>query len=76
MSEPWSETPAVPRETPGVLPAPTAAPKSLLEQMQDLLNSVNADLAGLDADLQSSGTRAVEGRGQADSSAGPATSGW
>nr|WP_073927941.1 hypothetical protein [Streptomyces sp. CB03911] len=41
-------------------PAATAAPatpKSLLEQMQELLASVNADLAGMGAALQSSGAR-------------------
>jgi hypothetical protein len=35
-------------------------PKSLLEQMQELLASVNADLAGLGADLQSSAARTAE----------------
>ncbi|MGV9264476.1 hypothetical protein ACWDRR_07435 [Kitasatospora sp. NPDC003701] len=59
MSEPWSEAPAAP-QYPGnsALPAAegvagTATPKSLLEQMQELLASVTADLA----DLQSSGAR-------------------
>lgn len=55
MSEPWSEAPTAPQQT---TPAPAAAPMSLLEQMQRLLADLNADLAGLDADLQSSADRA------------------
>jgi hypothetical protein len=34
---------------------PAAAPKGLLQQMEELMAALNADLAGLDADLQSSG---------------------
>ncbi|WP_327073397.1 hypothetical protein OG196_15715 [Kitasatospora purpeofusca] len=53
MSEPWSEV-----STPSQYPtadrtAAPAAPKSLLEQMQELLASVTADLA----DLQAIGAR-------------------
>nr|WP_145790090.1 hypothetical protein [Kitasatospora atroaurantiaca] len=55
MSEPWSEAPVTPQQT-----ASAATPKSLLEQMQELLASLNASLAGLDADLHSSGARGTE----------------
>ncbi|MFE2725093.1 hypothetical protein [Kitasatospora sp. NPDC059327] len=59
MSEPWSEAPATPQSPsyPAVSaaepPLGAATPKSLLEQMQELLASVTADLA----DLQASGRR-------------------
>ncbi|MER5356245.1 hypothetical protein ABT093_38745 [Kitasatospora sp. NPDC002551] len=43
MPEPWSEASAVDGT------AAPAAPKTLLEQMQDLLASLTADLAGLQA---------------------------
>jgi hypothetical protein len=33
---------------------PATAPKGLLQQMEELMAALNADLAGLDADLQSS----------------------
>ncbi|MFD7905780.1 hypothetical protein ACFV4F_38235 [Kitasatospora sp. NPDC059722] len=52
MSEPWSETSAAP-QFPTAPAVPAATPKSLLEQMQELLASVTADLA----ELQSSGVR-------------------
>ncbi|HEY8978809.1 MAG TPA: hypothetical protein VIU15_04405 [Streptomyces sp.] len=45
-------------------------PKGLLQQMEELMASLNADLSALDADLQSSPSRAVpEG---ADSTLSPA----
>ncbi|MGW2253998.1 hypothetical protein ACWCXH_27955 [Kitasatospora sp. NPDC001660] len=52
MSEPWSETSAAP-QLPSSPVDPAATPKSLLEQMQELLASVTADLA----ELRSSGVR-------------------
>ncbi|MFD7415855.1 hypothetical protein ACFVZ3_22375 [Kitasatospora purpeofusca] len=53
MSEPWSEVSTTsPYPTAHGAAAP-AAPKSLLEQMQELLASVTADLA----DLQAIGAR-------------------
>ncbi|MFF1908449.1 hypothetical protein [Kitasatospora sp. NPDC058218] len=61
MSEPWSEAPAAPQSPSNPArsaaggPACTATPKSLLEQMQELLASVTADLA----DLRSSGARST-----------------
>ena len=33
-----------------------AQPKGLLQQMEELMASLNADLSALDADLQSTGT--------------------
>ncbi|MCX5238264.1 MULTISPECIES: hypothetical protein [Streptomyces] len=33
-----------------------AQPKGLLQQMEELMASLNADLSALDADLQSAGT--------------------
>nr|WP_285738021.1 hypothetical protein [Kitasatospora phosalacinea] len=53
MSEPWTEPPTADTAAGG---AP-ATPKSLLEQMQELLASINTDLAGLDSDLRSSPAR-------------------
>ncbi|MFD0563236.1 hypothetical protein ACFQ2M_15225 [Kitasatospora saccharophila] len=54
MSEPWTEPPtADTTAAPAAGDAP-ASPKSLLEQMQELLASINTDLAGLDSDLRSS----------------------
>ncbi|MFD4879273.1 hypothetical protein ACFWOB_38785 [Streptomyces sp. NPDC058420] len=35
-----------------------AQPKGLLQQMEELMASLNADLSALDADLQSTGTTA------------------
>ncbi|WP_405990300.1 hypothetical protein [Streptomyces sp. NBC_00986] len=35
-----------------------AQPKGLLQQMEELMASLNADLSALDADLQSTGTAA------------------
>ncbi|PJN26730.1 hypothetical protein CG736_08870 [Kitasatospora sp. CB02891] len=48
MSEPWTEPPTPGTPTDG---APVTT-KSLLEQMQELLASINTDLAGLDSDLR------------------------
>jgi hypothetical protein len=45
--------------------SPATAPTGLLQQMEELMAALNADLAGLDADLQSSA------RG-----AGPAPAAW
>ncbi|MFE9423338.1 hypothetical protein ACFYNO_10270 [Kitasatospora sp. NPDC006697] len=49
-----------------------ASPKSLLEQMQELLASVNADLADLGSDLEAAGARAAEPREPLE----PAEGGW
>ncbi|MES5818471.1 hypothetical protein [Streptomyces sp. RG80] len=38
---------------------PTGQPKGLLQQMEELMATLNADLSALDADLQSAG-RATE----------------
>ncbi|MFB7493682.1 hypothetical protein ACFC09_03060 [Streptomyces sp. NPDC056161] len=45
------------------LPAGTGQPKGLLEQMEELMAALNADLSALGADLQSAGGL---GRGPAD----------
>lgn len=76
MSEPWSEAPTAP-PTPAApaVPAVPAAPQSLLEQMQELLASISTDLAGLDADLQSSGARAAMAARTTEGSTGTADSG-
>ena len=68
MSETSSEAPAVPHGA--------ATPVSLLEQMQELLASLNKDLAGLDADLQSSGTRAADEHGTADRATDASARAW
>ncbi|GAA1556151.1 MULTISPECIES: hypothetical protein [Streptomyces] len=39
-------------------PAAADPPKSLLQQMEDLMDALNADLSRLDAELQSSTDRA------------------
>ncbi|WP_156725524.1 hypothetical protein [Streptomyces apocyni] len=39
-----------------------AQPKGLLQQMEELMAALNADLTQLDADLQSSGTRPPTGQ--------------
>ncbi|WP_328968099.1 hypothetical protein [Streptomyces sp. NBC_00239] len=39
------------------LPAQSAQPKGLLQQMEELMAALNADLSQLDADLQSSAER-------------------
>lgn len=40
------------------MPAPSdGAPKGLLQQMEELMAALNADLSQLDAELQSSGDR-------------------
>jgi hypothetical protein len=46
----------VPEQGPEAHPSMTAR-KGLLQRLEELLAAVNADLAGLDADLQSSGQR-------------------
>jgi hypothetical protein len=56
MSDPRPQTPPPPA---GAGEAPGTA-KSLLEQLQDLLASVNADLADLGSDLEAAGGRASE----------------
>jgi hypothetical protein len=38
----------------------TGQPKGLLQQMEELMASLNADLSALDADLQSAGRGAAE----------------
>ncbi|MER6396227.1 hypothetical protein ACFWA9_23405 [Kitasatospora sp. NPDC059973] len=77
MSEPWSEAPAAPQSpsdpagSAAARPTGAATPKSLLEQMQELLASVTADLA----DLQSSGARRTSPSGYptgTDTSGAPA----
>lgn len=47
------------RQEPAV-PAQGGAPKGLLQQMEELMAALNADLSQLDADLQSSTDRAPE----------------
>ncbi|MFC9327863.1 hypothetical protein [Kitasatospora sp. NPDC057015] len=69
MSEQWSEAPAAaPDPSAAGLPSTAApsTPTSLLEQMQELLASVNADLAGMGAALQSAGARTAGPTGSAD----------
>lgn len=65
MSEPWTEPPiatqaagAQATATGAPMGGALALPKTLLEQMQELLASISTDLAGLDSDLRSSGARA------------------
>ncbi|MEU9376753.1 hypothetical protein AB0D94_23685 [Streptomyces sp. NPDC048255] len=48
------------RQDSGV-PAPSGAPKGLLQQMEELMAALNADLSQLDADLQSSTDRTPVG---------------
>ncbi|MFJ6760509.1 hypothetical protein ACIQNK_36525 [Streptomyces sp. NPDC091273] len=43
------------------VPAQGGAPKGLLQQMEELMAALNADLSQLDADLQSSTDRTPEG---------------
>uniref|UniRef100_A0AAU2K453 Uncharacterized protein n=1 Tax=Streptomyces sp. NBC_00049 TaxID=2903617 RepID=A0AAU2K453_9ACTN len=43
------------------VPAQGGAPKGLLQQMEELMAALNADLSQLDADLQSSTERAPVG---------------
>lgn len=64
MSEPWTEPPTADTAD-GDAPA---TPKSLLEQMQELLASINTDLAGLDSDLRSAATTRGEQDTPADGS--------
>ncbi|WP_416967627.1 hypothetical protein [Streptomyces sp. 4F14] len=47
-------------------------PKGLLQQMEELMASLNADLSALDADLQSTGSssRAVPEEGEAGAPTG------
>ncbi|WP_037898071.1 hypothetical protein [Streptomyces sp. NRRL S-920] len=40
------------------VPAPQRAPKGLLQQMEELMAALNADLTQLDADLQQSSSTA------------------
>ncbi|MFD3873113.1 hypothetical protein [Streptomyces sp. NPDC058623] len=42
----------------GPLPAPDGAPKGLLQQMEELMAALNADLSQLDAELQHATDRA------------------
>ncbi|PYC77042.1 hypothetical protein C7C46_20095 [Streptomyces tateyamensis] len=68
MSEPRYEAPVAPAQA-GV----ASSPKSLLDQMQELLASVTADLADLGSDLEASGARAVDRLGAGDPAGGPIT---
>ncbi|MET9320566.1 hypothetical protein ABZX75_10330 [Streptomyces sp. NPDC003038] len=43
--------------------APGGAPKGLLQQMEELMAALNADLSQLDADLQSSADRTPDSLG-------------
>ncbi|GGZ60562.1 hypothetical protein [Streptomyces subrutilus] len=43
-----------------VVPVQGGAPKGLLQQMEELMAALNADLSQLDADLQSSTDRTIE----------------
>ncbi|MEV6978697.1 hypothetical protein [Kitasatospora sp. NPDC093806] len=60
MSDPRSEASAAPQYPAADGAAAPAAPKSLLEQMQELLASVTADLA----DLQATGIRTTSSSGE------------
>ncbi|MFJ5547399.1 hypothetical protein [Streptomyces sp. NPDC093225] len=42
------------------VPAQSGAPKGLLQQMEELMAALNADLSQLDADLQTSAERRPE----------------
>ncbi|MFI1106153.1 hypothetical protein [Streptomyces melanogenes] len=54
---------AVPQEPAGQLvPEQKGAPKGLLQQMEELMAALNADLSQLDADLQSSAERMPPGQ--------------
>ncbi|WP_406092898.1 hypothetical protein [Kitasatospora purpeofusca] len=68
MSEPWSEVSTTSQYPTADGAAAPAAPKSLLEQMQELLASVTADLA----DLQAIGARTTSpaATGSADGAGG------
>ncbi|MCC9310673.1 hypothetical protein LN042_26985 [Kitasatospora sp. RB6PN24] len=57
MTDPRPQTPQRPATD-----GKTGAAKSLLEQLQDMLASVNADLADLGSDLEAAGARAVDQR--------------
>ncbi|MFD9794641.1 hypothetical protein ACFWXK_27260 [Streptomyces sp. NPDC059070] len=54
---------AVPQpEAAPTVPEQQGAPKGLLQQMEELMAALNADLSQLDADLQSSADRGLPGR--------------
>ncbi|MFC6597865.1 hypothetical protein [Kitasatospora paranensis] len=57
MSEPTPEASAGPQESTAQDLSAAEASKSLLQQMEELLATVTANLAGLGADLQASSTR-------------------
>ncbi|MFD9564627.1 hypothetical protein [Streptomyces sp. NPDC059994] len=53
---------AVPQEPAGQsVPGQHGAPKGLLQQMEELMAALNADLSRLDADLQSTAERVLPG---------------
>ncbi|WP_329128243.1 hypothetical protein [Streptomyces sp. NBC_01465] len=57
-SAPSAPGQSVPEQT---VPEQKGAPKGLLQQMEELMASLNADLSQLDADLQSSADRPPAG---------------
>lgn len=60
----WAEEAVLSEETVPQQGGGSAQPKGLLEQMEELMAALNADLSALDADLQSTGmgqARAGEG---------------
>ncbi|AZM56052.1 hypothetical protein DMA15_28520 [Streptomyces sp. WAC 01529] len=48
------------------VPAPQGAPKGLLQQMEELMAALNADLTQLDADLQQSASTAPQPPGSGE----------
>jgi hypothetical protein len=59
--EAWAEEAVLSEESvPQQGAGPTGQPKGLLQQMEELMAALNADLSALDADLQSAGRAAEE----------------
>ncbi|MEU4352438.1 hypothetical protein [Streptomyces sp. NPDC023838] len=63
MSQETVPEQAVPQEPAGQsVPGQQGAPKGLLQQMEELMAALTADLSQLDADLQSSAERVPPGQ--------------
>jgi hypothetical protein len=63
--EAWAEEAVMSEESvPQQGTGPTGQPKGLLQQMEELMASLNADLSALDADLQSAGRGVDEAEGR------------
>jgi hypothetical protein len=63
--EAWAEEAVMSEESvPQQGAGPTGQPKGLLQQMEELMASLNADLSALDADLQSAVRGADEAEGR------------